>query len=288
MASLENPNVEIGCASASFAMLLVYHVHLYKYVTQRDSRSTRGQMRQLRVAWVRQWQNKGMVPVNTLRDQQRAGFYYGNAAVLLCTLVVGFLLTSFGHCIGLQPDGGASGVDSECDDDQVMLQMAKLGAIALNFWIAFFNFSQAVRFITNLGFAMNVESVRGRAVAPAWPLAMLQRAALHQHYAHRSTYLSAPLIAWLFGPWSLLAVSIVSVILLWCIDHMSIDTPFVPNGAGAKVGQAGDVEDERRLVQTESKRDHDQLQTQTVGQEQAQGGQSGQAQQRKRQVQPGS
>lgn len=253
MASLENPNVEIGCASASFAMLLVYHVHLYKYVTQRDSRSTRGQMRQLRVAWVRQWQNKGMVPVNTLRDQQRAGFYYGNAAVLLCTLVVGFLLTSFGHCIGLQPDGGASGVDSECDDDQVMLQMAKLGAIALNFWIAFFNFSQAVRFITNLGFAMNVESVRGRAVAPAWPLAMLQRAALHQHYAHRSTYLSAPLIAWLFGPWSLLAVSVVSVVLLWCIDHMSIDTPFVPPEAeaGEQEGQEEKQEEQEQQQQSQ-------------------------------------
>ena len=99
--SLDNPNVEIGCAAASFTILVVYHVHLYKYVTLRDAHSTRGQMRQLRVAWVGQWQNKGMVPVNTLRDQQRACFYYGNAAVLLCTLVVGFLLTSFGHCISI-------------------------------------------------------------------------------------------------------------------------------------------------------------------------------------------
>ena len=77
---LYDNRTEIGCAVASFVVVLAYHLDLYWRAQKVTQNSTRAQMRELRRAWVLAYHGKGMVPVNTLRDIQRASFYYGNAS----------------------------------------------------------------------------------------------------------------------------------------------------------------------------------------------------------------
>jgi hypothetical protein len=168
---------------------------------------------------------------------------------------VGYTLSTFGRCLGIAPnsDGSsaASAADGEGCDAQAQYQIAKLCCLAANFWFAFFNFSQAVRFITNLSFAINTAGVgdamqrkgataaaaaaaaaaatvgggavsRTKTVPPSWPLAYFDRATRHAHVGHRFTYLTPPLVAWLFGRQALLGAALATLGLLYYVDHVDV------------------------------------------------------------------
>ena len=200
---------------------------------------------------------------------------------------VGYTLSTFGRCLGIAPnsDGSsaASATDGEGCDAQAQYQIAKLCCLAANFWFAFFNFSQAVRFITNLSFAMNTAGVgdamqrkgataaaaaaaaaaagggggavpRTKAVPPSWPLAYFDRATRHAHVGHRFTYLTPPLVAWLFGRQALLGAALATLGLLYYVDHVDVqlDHADVRLEGGGEGGEEEEQEEEGEQEETQT------------------------------------
>jgi hypothetical protein len=244
------------CTLLSFGMLIYYH---YKLGTNEGkpflpkapwlpgdklaSVGTRYAARTIKSAWVTEVQNKGMLGVNTLRDTQRAGFYNGNTAILLCTLVIGFAFSRFEECwpaLHEIYEDGTDEFDREFEGCSSTKQycLVKLMTIATNLYLIFHNFSQNVRFATNLQFALNVKQIDGWDVPAAvvshylslqmpftllclQPQAYMSRLTSHHHLGMRGWYMMGPFVAWLFGPVPLILVSVGTVFFLHHLDHFS-------------------------------------------------------------------
>jgi hypothetical protein len=252
---------EVIAALSAFALLVWYHHKLW-YQKSRgkpflpkipglsfqhsSTVGTRHASSSIKTAWVQEVQNKGMIAVNTLRDSQRQGFYNGNTAILLCTLVVGYAFSRFEECWPalheLSEEGTFSEALGHCSSAKQFC-LLKLSLIAANLWTIWHNFSQNVRFITNLQFAINCREIDGWEVPADVPQAYMQRAGQHLHLGMRGWYLMVPLAAWLFGPWQLLIVTIGTVFFLHHMDHFSglVLPSEIPFGAAGAVGGSEDL-----------------------------------------------
>ena len=96
--------LEVGCAVTSFLLFFLYHFHLYAYASDKRSSSAFLHLNErIRKEWTTQQQCAGMLPINTLRDFERAAASRANMALLFMTAVFGFA-GAFSECVGLLLD----------------------------------------------------------------------------------------------------------------------------------------------------------------------------------------
>ena len=207
---------DMGALAVSLLVLLTYYLFL-RWRLKRDPVYTVQAVNAIaRTAWVQNVMGspgKDILAVQTLRNSIMGPTFLASTAVLL---IMGTLTLS-GQGENLSATWHSVNLFGSTDP---RLWTLKLVAILVDFFVAFFSFSLAIRLFIHVGFMINVPvNLQHRAITPAHVAMLLNRAGSHHTMGMRAYYTSVPLVLWLFGPLLMLAASIVLVIALHQIDR---------------------------------------------------------------------
>jgi len=202
---------------ASSAILVAYHLFLRYKMRRNPAYTVQGVNMLARTAWVENiMASKGakdVMAVQTLRNAIMGPTFLASTAALL---IVGTLTLS-GQGDKLTETWHALNVFGSRHTE---LWQAKVLLMLLNFMIAFFSFSMAIRLFIHVGFMINVPVSPARhPVLPQHVAIYLNRAGNYHSVGMRAYYFSVPLVFWLFGPHFMLLATIVLTGILYTIDR---------------------------------------------------------------------
>jgi uncharacterized membrane protein len=200
----------------SAALLLAYHLFL-SYKLKRDAAYTiHGVNALARSAWVENIMKSGdkeILAVQTLRNAIMGPTFLASTAVLL---IVGTLTLS-GQTDKLEETWHVLDVYGA---KHPALWQTKVILLVLDFLVAFFGFTMAIRLFIHVGFMINVPlSMNHRPIAPAHVAMHLNRAGSFHSIGMRAYYFAVPLLFWLFGPHFMLGSTVVLIAVMFRIDR---------------------------------------------------------------------
>ncbi|MGR9086346.1 MAG: DUF599 domain-containing protein [Gammaproteobacteria bacterium] len=201
----------------SCLLILLY----YLYLDWRNRRhpdftvhATNAKVRQRWVNMIMTSDNKDVLAVQTLRNSVMASNFMASTAVLL---IIGILNLSehIDRLAAAWQPFVATG-----EEPPQYLHLVKLGLLLLDFFIAFYCFSMAIRFFNHVGYMINL---------PADPAmegfttkhigAYLNRAGTYYTFGTRAFFFSLPLVLWFFGPYPLILATLVLIASLYSLDR---------------------------------------------------------------------
>ncbi|MGH6887008.1 MAG: DUF599 domain-containing protein [Geminicoccales bacterium] len=206
---------EILIVLAAVACLVGYQIK-YVYDSHRRPETTPfGLGATSRRLWVESVmaERRDVLAVQTLRNWTMAASFLASTAFLISVGLLSFLLTAgdvpeFVHHLNL------IGTTSE------QIVVAKVLILLINFFIAFFNCTQAIRYYNHVALEINVPRTDAAAISPAVVAKLLNRGALFFTLGMRGFYISVPLVLWIFGPLWFLGGAIALVVVLHRLDHV--------------------------------------------------------------------
>jgi len=207
-----NVFIFVLCAS----LLWLYHLYL-RYRVRTDPTYTVQAVNVLaRTVWVEVMMGLGkpdVIAIQTLRNSTMAATFLASTAVLLIMGVLtlsgqGQNLDATWHVLNLY---GAK---------HTGLWLTKLILLLLDFFVAFFSFSMAVRIYNHVGYMINVPlSLNHKSISPRHVALHLNRGGRYYSIGMRAYYFSVPMVFWLFGPELMLAATIALIVVLYRIDR---------------------------------------------------------------------
>lgn len=206
---------EILIVLAALACLVGYQIK-YVYDSHRRPETTPfGLGATSRRLWVESVmaERRDVLAVQTLRNWTMAASFLASTAFLIGVGLLSFLLTAgdvpnFVHHLNLL------GTTSE------QIVVTKVLILLINFFIAFFNCTQAIRYYNHVALDINVPRTEAAAAPPAVVAKLLDRGALFYTLGMRGFYVAVPLVLWIFGPLWFLAGAIALVAVLYRFDHV--------------------------------------------------------------------
>ena len=206
---------DAGAFSVSLLMLFGYQFYLRWRVRNQPDYTVHSVTRAARAKWVEQVMTvRGMevLAVQTLRNSVMAASFMASTSILLMIGVLSLSSTADRHATIWQAlNAGAMHAE---------LVTFKLVLLLVDFFIAFFGFSMAVRFYNHVGYMINVPpSVGMEAIAPARVAYYLNRAAYYYAFGTRAFFFCVPLVFWLFGPNFVVAATAGLIIFLYRLDR---------------------------------------------------------------------
>ena len=206
------PYLEPYLTSASFLLLILYHLHLMYQVRTRPLTTAIGITNHLRGHWVESIMenNRDILAVQTLRNWVMTSSFLASTAILISVGLV---------TVAASPEKMAEISPSlqELVREHRVLWLFKLMVLILDFFFIFFNFCLAIRYYNHVNFMINVPSTLAHKITPDYITEILNRGMLHYTLGMRGYYLGVLLVLWLFGPiWMLLG----TVVLLLVLHHL--------------------------------------------------------------------
>jgi len=208
--------IDLLAFTASSALILLYYLFL-SWRTRRDSNfSVHRFNRKVREAWVEMVAKSGkmdILAVQTLRNSVMAANFMASTSVLLIigTLNISDKIEKWAYA--WHPGSAAESVGGE-------LWLIKLGLLVLDFFIAFYCFTMAIRFFNHAGYMINLLAGSPETgVSYAQACAYLNRAGAYYTYGTRSFFFSLPLILWFFGPYALVLATLILLAALYKLDR---------------------------------------------------------------------
>jgi uncharacterized membrane protein len=163
----------------------------------------------VRRSWITTNLNKGMVPVNTLRDWISSAQWMGGQALLVAVGVSGYAVSAA---------SSVHGTIAWRLDLNFLLFLKLLALVALQAF-NFFSFVQAVRYYGHVSFLMNAKEVNGRPVTDELVWVFMKRATRGWSSGFRGLLSTWPLLVWVFGPVWLVLATLVLVVVLRQLDY---------------------------------------------------------------------
>lgn len=208
-------SLDLLCFLASVLMLVAYSRFL-QYKLKRDPFYTVQAVNTIaRTAWVENVMsgNKDVLAVQTLRNSTMASTFLASTAVLL---VMGTLTLS-GQGSQLEASWH---VLHKSEAVRSSLWIFKLLLLLLDFFVAFFSFSSAIRLFNHVGYMINVpQTVSATLISPQHVAIHLNRAGGYYGLGMRAFYFAVPLVFWLFGPLFMLAATLFLLFVLYQHDR---------------------------------------------------------------------
>lgn len=193
-----------------------YQVRLGRRSRQSPTGTMQGMNALARTAWVERVmdENRDIMAVQTLRNSTMAATLMASTAVILILGILNMLANA-------DKIGPALHELNPAGSHEPGIWLFKLMLILVNFFVAFFSFSLAVRGYNHVGFLINVPKTGGKhGVTPSKVALHLNRAAAYYGIGMRTYYVSVPLILWLFGPVWMLISTIGLLMILRRLDHL--------------------------------------------------------------------
>jgi uncharacterized membrane protein len=200
------------------AVLVGYQVHLIRRSRQSPTRTVQGMNSLARAAWVEEAMSKGwdVVSVQTLRNATMAATLMASTAIILILGILNMLANA-------DKIGPTLHILNLTGTHESSIWIFNLMLILVDFFIAFFAFSLAVRGYNHTGFLVNVPADRSgktHGVTPATVAMHLNRAASYYSIGMRTYYFSVPILLWLFGSiWMVISTFGVLTVLKH-LDHL--------------------------------------------------------------------
>lgn len=209
------PLSEILLILAAIACLAGYQIKYVRDSRRRPDSTPFGLGAISRRLWVESVmaERRDVLAVQTLRNWTMGATLFASTAFVVSVGLISFVLAAsdvpeFVHRLNFL---GAT--------SQHMI-VIKVLILLVNFFAAFFNFTQAIRYFNHVGLDINVPQTASATISPAVVARLLDRGALHYAWGLRGYYLAAPLLLWLFGPLWLLLGSVALVAVLHRFDHV--------------------------------------------------------------------
>lgn len=197
------------------ALLIVYHFYLAYKVRKTPSYTVQAVNIIARTAWVETVMKEGkdILAVQTLRNSTMAATFLASTSVLL---IIG-VLTLSGQGDKLENTWHALNILGSKHSE---LWLGKLLILLLDLFVAFFNFSMAVRVFNHVGYMINVPlALNHKMICPAHVAIHLNRAGKFYSIGMRAYYFTVPLVFWLFGPHFMLLSTLGLIVVLYRLDR---------------------------------------------------------------------
>ena len=205
---------ELWLMLASAGLLIAYHLWFLRELRLRPQATTIGSAKALRAAWVADvmTNRRDILAVQTLRNWVMSTSFLASTAALIAIGLLTFVMSSDGvtNLIHRLNFAGTRSQD---------LLTIKLALIIVNFFVAFFNLSLAMRHYNYAVFLIGMSPGPDSEAAIARATRHVQSGAMRYAAGMRGFYLTVPLMLWLFGPVWLLAGSAAVTLALWRHDH---------------------------------------------------------------------
>ncbi|HEX9884110.1 MAG TPA: DUF599 domain-containing protein [Desulfobaccales bacterium] len=208
------PYLEIYLTSASFFLIIVYHIQLIHQIRTRPLTTSIGVTNHLRGHWVESIMehNRDLLAVQTLRNWVMASSFLASTAILISLGLVS---------IAASPERMAeiSPTLKELVREHRVLWLFKLMVLIVDFFFVFFSFCLAIRYYNHVNFMINVPSTLAHKITPEYITGILNRGMMHYSLGMRGYYLGVLLVLWLFGPIWMLMGTVVMLIALYHLDR---------------------------------------------------------------------
>lgn len=215
--------IHTSLIALGFIILLVYHFYLLRRLKQRPLTTSIGRARRLLTLWTEMIMTSGqkeILAVQTLRNWTMAASFLASTAIVICLGTLNLAVTSEGH-------SKMSQLLNMAEMTNETYWLIKLMFLASDFFLAFFNFTLAIRSYNHAGFMLNVPLSKHIVPEPEalqFVAATLKRGANHYTLGMRAYYLAVPLSLWLFGAlWLCLGASLL-VVVMFHVDFLSETT----------------------------------------------------------------
>jgi uncharacterized membrane protein len=202
---------------ASCLIILVYYLYLDRRTRRAPESSAHTLNAKIRERWVQMVMDKDnmeILAIQTLRNSVMAANFMASTAVLL---IIGTLNLS--EKIGQWSLVWHPHAEAQYYVDT--LWQIKLGLLLLDFSIAFYCFSMAIRFFNHVGYMINLKSATsGQEKLYQQTCLYLNRAGRYYTLGNRTFFFSLPIIMWFWGPYFLLAATLGLVCGLALLDKV--------------------------------------------------------------------
>lgn len=207
---------DLACLLASLFLVIVYHLFLRHKIKKDPAYTVQAINRIARTAWVEtimQDGRKDVLAVQTLRNSTMAATFLASTSILL---IIGVLTLSEQGSKFEAAWHALNTVGAKHPE----LWMTKLIFLLLDLFVAFFSFAMSIRVFNHVGYMINVPlGLNHKMISPAHVALHLNRAGGFYSIGMRSYYFLVPLVFWLFGPYFMLASTIVLLLVLYRIDR---------------------------------------------------------------------
>jgi uncharacterized membrane protein len=230
--------IELSTYIFSLCLIIGYHLYLRANLRRDRSYTIQSVNSRARKAWVDNIMSDrsiGILGVQTLRNSTMAATFLASTAILLMMGTMNLMQNSSDKTSFLQSlESNMVGSSS--------LEEAKLMALLVIFFWAFFSFTMAVRMYNHVGFLLNSANEKHKFYpSPRYVARLLNRSGRYYSLGMRAYYFSIPLVFGLFNPYYLVVASIGLVVVLYHIDRapdsqpLQNDIKMSENGGEAKL-----------------------------------------------------
>ena len=202
-------NYDLIAFIVSTVLILTYYLSLKGLVRSKPERSVHTFNAKVRVEWVNKVMgndNMNILAVQTLRNSVMAANFMASTSILLImgALNLGDKVQQWVSLWSLNATLQGSSAD---------IWQIKLGLLLLDFAVAFYYFSMAIRLFNHVGYMINlpIETTVCNDLCKQ-TCAYLNKAGRYYSLGTRTFFLSLPIILWFFGPHFL----IVGTLILMC------------------------------------------------------------------------
>lgn len=200
-----------------FCALLIagYQIRLQRHVRKKPTMTVQGMNAQARTAWVESVMTgkRDVLAVQTFRNSTMAATLMASTAVILILAILNMLA-------GADKISAALHQINSWGSREPGMWIFKLMLVVVDFFVAFFAFSLAVRGYHHAGYLINVPLTGRHGVTADRVVKLLERASRYYSIGMRTYYFSVPLILWLFGPAWMLAATLILIAVLNHLDHL--------------------------------------------------------------------
>ena len=204
---------ELISLSACLLLIVLYYLYLWQRTLRAPDSSAHSFNAKIRLRWVQMIlanNNNGLLAIQTLRNSVMAANFMASTAILL---IIGSLSSSekLSHWL-LQSD-----IQNLIPAYSNELSSLKLGLLVLDFFIAFYSFSMAIRFFNHVGYMIGLADTELTKATCLY----LNKAGRYYTLGTRSFFFSLPIILWFFGPYFLILGTLILILGLALLDHVS-------------------------------------------------------------------
>ncbi len=204
---------ELISLSACLLLIVLYYLYLWQRTLRAPDSSAHSFNAKIRQRWVQMIlanDNNGLLAIQTLRNSVMAANFMASTAILL---IIGSLSSSekLSHWL-LQSD-----IQNLIPAYSNELSSLKLGLLVLDFFIAFYSFSMAIRFFNHVGYMIGLADTELTKATCLY----LNKAGRYYTLGTRSFFFSLPIILWFFGPYFLILGTLILILGLALLDHVS-------------------------------------------------------------------
>ncbi|KAI8829807.1 hypothetical protein BJ741DRAFT_538311 [Chytriomyces cf. hyalinus JEL632] len=237
--------VNASVFSVCVLLVLSYHLWLASVVRRNPEKTVYGVNSHGRKAWVAAIMRgkKDILAVQSLRNLIMAASILASTCVIIMLGIIAFLATVISRPESVDSDKNPLGSQFGFFLDHLF--GAKVMGLLVVFCASFFCFAQSMRFYNHVGMVINI-NISAEELEESMHLSphhstnvdfvarLLNRGSMYYTFGMRGYYFSFPIMAYLWGPWSLLVATVLLMFTLRVVDFNADVVSPGYGGAGMK------------------------------------------------------